>query len=293
LWERYGLTECKPLAYIELEDCYRAAQMESKAQDALARGVAARDPRAVVKQVRSQLLLAAEPDLSLAVSLLQAVRDYASANELLKELTSETLEVGDRYEIPLHRLRQSKPQFPLLSLALYWARSESAALISALTSSSTLTAIPNLPSSLISTVEPHLKSMPNLRDINHSALSDVVSVELLQSRANWRVIHLPTEPETAAKASAFAGLNRSDFELRVHAHIKPSDLNRWLANPHLTHLDLFTGKEVSASCFDALRSCQNLITLVTCYFLHSLAVDDAWSCVICCSGALSPRFCIK
>ncbi len=58
--EKYAVTKCKPLLYRELEDCYSHQQLKDKAQDALDRGVAARDPHSVLWRVMYAPLLTAQ-----------------------------------------------------------------------------------------------------------------------------------------------------------------------------------------------------------------------------------------
>jgi hypothetical protein len=213
----------------------------------------------------SQVFAAAEPNLSLAVSLLQSVRDSAPANWLLHLLTAPSIELTSETEarIAEHRLQQSRAQYPLLSIRLARESGASPTLISALAASKTLTSLSadHLPPSATSALALQLKSSPTLRAVNHTWFADDVVLELLQSRTNWSCIHLPTKPEIASEASAFAALNRTDFELHLDASIKAADLNRWLSNPHLTSLHLGTG-HVPAACYDALFSCQNLTSLV-------------------------------
>jgi hypothetical protein len=87
---------------------------------------------------------------------------------------------------------------------------------SALSASTTLTSVTGLP--LVIFVRPlalSLKSLSTLRAVDYTWFADDVVLELLRSRTNWSRLYLPTKPETAAKASAFAALNRTDFELRL------------------------------------------------------------------------------
>ncbi len=52
LMERYACTGVKRSAYLTLETWYSAENMPDKAQDALERGVKARDPFSVLQRVR-------------------------------------------------------------------------------------------------------------------------------------------------------------------------------------------------------------------------------------------------
>ncbi len=218
-----------------------------------------------------QLLAFPEPDLSLAVSLLHDTRGDAASNRYFTLLTAESIELKDASEASpvAHRLRQNKPQFPLLSLCVPCEHYATPQLISALSASTTLTSFTGdryTSSAIISALSLQLKSVPTLRAVNHTWFADDVALELLRSRTNWSRIYLPTKPETAAKASAFAALYRSDFKLRLEAPIKAADLNRWLANPHLTHLHL--GEVgVPVACYETLYSCQNLTFLVWVRFI--------------------------
>ncbi len=210
----------------------------------------------------SDLLAAAEPDLSLAVKLLQGARQHDDANRVFNVLTAESIEIQTEGHIAAHRLRQNKPQYPLLSIRLARESGASPTLISALAASKTLTSLSadHLPASATTSMALQLKSLPTLRAVDLAWFADDAVFELLQSRTNWSRIHLPTKPEIASKASTYSALNRTDFELRVES-INAADLSRWLSNPHVTGLHLGTG-HVPAACFDALYSCQNLTSLV-------------------------------
>jgi hypothetical protein len=85
-------------------------------------------------------------------------------------------------------------------------------------------------------------------------------LQVLHSRTNWSRIHLPFALEDATKASAFAPLNRTDFELCVQEPIEAAALNQWLANPHLTALS--HSGVVPETCFTALQGCSRLTRLV-------------------------------
>jgi hypothetical protein len=214
----------------------------------------------------SELLATAEPDLSIAAGLLQGARQNDDANRDLNVLTAPSIEIKNETEalIAAHRLRQNKPQYPLLSIRLARESGALPKLISALAASKTLTSLSAdhlPPSPATSALALQLQSIPTLRAADLTWFADDVVLELLQSRKNWSRIHLPTQRETASKVSAFASLNRTDFQLHLKAPIEAADLNRWLADPHLTHLNLGTG-HVPAACFDALYSCQNLTSLV-------------------------------
>jgi hypothetical protein len=209
-----------------------------------------------------------EPDLSLAISLLQGVRETAEANAAYTALTSDSVDVTSPLvaRIVLHRLRQNKSQFPLHSLTLDREQFTTTELVSALAATTTLTSLTLFlyatADKLSSSLALQLKSMPTLRAVNHFGFPSDAVLELLQSRTNWRLIRLPPhDTEATAKASAFAALNRSDFELLMEADLKAPDLNRWLGNPHLTNLYMET-TGVPAACFEALQNCRKLTFLV-------------------------------
>ncbi len=214
----------------------------------------------------SQLLAAAEPDLSTALALLQSARENNDINRYVTLFTAESIELRSTGEalIAAHRLRQNKPKYPLLSIRVNRALYGTQELLSALTASTTLTSFTgdrSLSNFAISTLALPLKSVPTLRAVDHTWFADDAVVKLLQSRTNWTCIHLPTEARTASKVSAFAALNRTDFELHLKAPIEAADFSRWLANPHLTHLHVSKG-QIPAACYDALYNCRYLTTLV-------------------------------
>jgi hypothetical protein len=84
----------------------------------------------------SQLL---DTDVSLAISLLHAVRADPKANFMCTALTAKSVELrpGTEHVVP-HRLRQPGPQFPLLSLSTHLPVSMRQ-ILAAITLSTTLT----------------------------------------------------------------------------------------------------------------------------------------------------------
>ncbi len=151
----------------------------------------------------SRLFAVAEPDLSLAVSLLQEARQSGEANRAFKVLILESIKLTSDTEalIAAHRLRQNKPQYPLLSLSVTRECGVVRKLISAVAASTTLTSLSadHLPPSATSNLARHLKSLPTLRAVNHTWFADDVVLEVLQSRTNWSRIHLPTKPKPPRK----------------------------------------------------------------------------------------------
>jgi hypothetical protein len=121
-----------------------------------------------------------------------------------------------------------------------------------------------------------LKAVGSLREVKLRQFPRNAGLELLHSRKTWTRISLPSDSQTVARASAFAGVNRSDFALHFDELRKPEHLSPWLLNPHLTELNLHLADSAFASgCFDDLQLCKTLTSLVRC----TAALTKGWRCL--------------
>jgi hypothetical protein len=217
--------------------------------------------------VHRDMLDADEPNLPLAVALLQGVKHNSAADRLLRILTDESVVVYDEFTLStaVLRARHNSAQYPLLRLEIDKEFCTSPELLSVLGLTTTLTALTFeafLASEIVSAAAPLLKAIPSLREVELDRFAGDLALEVLRTRTNWSCIHLPREASDLAKTSAFAALNQTDFALRLHvAQITPEHLNQWLANPHLTALESLDGIP-PAQCLAALQSCRSLTHLV-------------------------------
>jgi hypothetical protein len=300
--EQYARTGLAPLPYSLLHDWYLECNEKSKAQDALERGVKARDPKAVVKRVkcvgslytrcpavrplqalilRREMLRADEPDVSLATTLLQAVREDEVAGELWWELTSPCFLVGsDDTAIAVQRLRQTSPAYPLREIEVLCASSK---LLPALGAATTLESVcidPELPNDFKSQIASQLKAVPSLRAINLIDFPMEAGLNLLRSRKNWEQIRLPKRKTYCRKASALAARNETAFRLETTLSESYEDL-LGVTNPHLTALRM--AGAIPVNVWYELGHCKNLTNLVR----SCLALD------LCASFLLGFLFCFS
>jgi hypothetical protein len=208
------------------------------------------------------MLRAAEPDLSLATTLLHAVRDDPAAARLWKRLTSDSLTMDERIDSSLvvQRLTQINSAYPLRRLEVHLALPE---LLPALGAATTLEAvyISSLPTDFKARIFEQLKAVPSLREINLNDVPIDAALELLRSRTNWKRIRLPNQKQDFKKAAALATHNKAAFILESVHYEELEGLALWLANPHLTALHIPNGA-VPHSILAELSGRPNLINLV-------------------------------
>jgi hypothetical protein len=209
------------------------------------------------------MLCADEPDVSLATTLLQAVKDAVVTDRLWKELTSDRLSIhhGTDFVLAVQRLRQIKPAFPVRRLNMLVAVPE---LLPALGATTTLESVDlrgELPSDFKTQIAVQLKAVPSLREIDLRDVPIDAALDLLQSRTNWRRIGLPEHKQDLKKAAALATHNKTAFRLEGWNPEDSEGLTLWLTNPHLTALHIPSGT-VSLSVLAELSGCPNLTYLV-------------------------------
>jgi hypothetical protein len=234
-----------------------------------------------------------EPDLSLAISLVNHVRDYAPANSLWHALTGPSLRVVDGKDMRMAalRLRQTSSSHPLQHINVYSSVSELLPLfLSAVAGSISLASLTSeLPLDYAAVLALQLKSVRSLRSFDFKPFPAEAGLELLRSRTNWSFIRLPTTRELLARASECVAQNQSDFELIISFPIDAAHLKQCLSNPHLT--SLFTcGSYTPEPSLEALTQCRNLTRLVFAILcrcsLHLLCFRTLMSCIwIRCSVA--------
>ncbi len=287
--EQYARTGVAPLPYALLHDWYLACDEKSKAQDALERGVKAQDPKAVVKRVeyvgylfalvlwlilcaylkclilRREMLRAAEPDVSLATTLLQAVREDYEAGQLWRMLTTDISSVYHDSEnaLTFQRLRQISPAYPLRHLTMNCASSQLIPALGAATTLKSVYILSHIPNDFRTQIAVQLKAVPSLREIDLNDFPIDAGLELLQTRTNWTHIHLPEKRQDFKKAAALAThSNNGAFTLESRRCSEEFEgLALWLTNPHLTALRIPYGT-VPPSVLAELSGCSNLTNLV-------------------------------
>jgi hypothetical protein len=216
-----------------------------------------------------EILRSEEPNLSLAASILRAVRENRSAFHLWRQLTEDSIYVAneDDLAVALPRLKHNKPQYPLRTVRFAEDICATPQLLYAIpntTSVEMLDFITLCPKPLAV----QLKSVSSLREVDLRELPADEGLELLQSRTNWTHIQLLHAPAGAA-AHAFAARNRSDFSLCGEFE-EAQYLSPWLANPHLTALSV-ENDEVTSKLLDGLQHCHKLTSLVSPRFASSAA----------------------
>jgi hypothetical protein len=222
------------------------------------------------------MLDGAEPDLALAISMLRTVKANKEAHELWSKLTTTYYSVSGPSDLPLavHRLRSSRPQFPLRSLYVGTYFCLAPPLLSALTATISLEAfwpVDTPARDVGSRLASVLKEVKSLRVVQLEGIPAKVGLEVLQSRTNWTEIAL--DSKVAAGVTAFAPLNHSDFSLRVVGLKSAEHLRPWLLNPHLTELALHLGsRDIVPGAFDGLQHCRNLSLLVLLFYHACFAV---------------------
>jgi hypothetical protein len=223
-----------------------------------------------------EMLNSTEPNVSLAQSLVLAVKADDCSAALLDDLTHWVMSVDDErgLRIARQRLTQSNPQHPLWSLSIDDFKL-APQLFPALSSTTTLTAVhygAAVPSDLAAQLLPLLKSIPSLGRADVRFLPIDAAIDLLQSRTDWHCILLPDDDVSdadIAKAAGVGALNRVDFELTLTVpDTKPLSFDSWLSNPHLSELIVFSQK-LPVSWFNALH-------------LHNRLTHMVLSCVLRC-----------
>jgi hypothetical protein len=216
--ERYALTKVRPQLYALLEDCYAKEKLPDKACNAQERGVAERDPQSVFRRVGSvqtasirysdgnadmlwvvhsgDMLDVDEPNLPLAVALLQGLKQNSDADRLLRILTDESVVVYDEYilYISVLRARQNSAQYPLLRLEIDEEFCTSPELLSILSLTTTLTSLTlqaYMPSEVVNAAAPLLQAIPSLREVELDRFAGELALRVLRTRTNWSCIHLP------------------------------------------------------------------------------------------------------
>jgi hypothetical protein len=207
------------------------------------------------------MLETGECDLSVAIALLRDVREDGNARELLHCFTNPELiaSLPDQQRIAQCRLKQPNPKYPLLDL--HYKDELKDELLDALASTTTLTYLTFTAQreEVVARVALQLKALPSVRCVQLDLFPMEQALDLLHSRTNWTWIGLPENAEDMSRASAFASVNQTDFELCLDhpdASLKP-----WLCNPHLTALTSGSAP-MPESCYEALERCQNLTYLV-------------------------------
>jgi hypothetical protein len=198
------------------------------------------------------------------IALLRGVRDHFIGDSLFRAFTAESVAIIDEATslIVVQRLKQIAPQYPLLHISIYERPKELPAFLSALSASTTLTSFKcedDVPSTILPHFMKRLKSVPTLRSVDIESKQPLRCQELLQTRTNWTFIRLFA---LSPKLTACVTANRTDFELHLNCVINSEQLNRCLANQHLTAL-YCEFHSLPAKCVEALGRCQNLTRLVT------------------------------
>jgi hypothetical protein len=205
-------------------------------------------------------------DVLLAIALLRDVREDFVARKMLRAFTDSKLIISGADVLPIaqYRLKQPNPKYPLLDL--HYEDELKDELLHALASTTTLTSLTlsAQKKEVAARVALQLKALLSVRSVQLDVFPIEQALDLLHSRTNWTWIGLPQNAEGKSRASSFASLNQTDFELCMEqpdANLKP-----WLCNPHLTALTSRSAP-MPESCYEALERCQNLTYLVWCSVL--------------------------
>ncbi len=181
------------------------------------------------------MLRAAEPDLSLVTTLLQAVRADYAADRLWQRLTNSVIDDTDT-ALALHRLRQINAAHPLRQINLHLASPQLLPALGAATTLESVWIASELPDDFKSQIAVQLKAVPSLREISLNEFPIDVGLELLQSRNDWEQICLPEQKADRMKASALAAHNKTAFKIEAVSSEACEGIALWLTNPHLTAL---------------------------------------------------------